>query len=531
MSTLVRTRLQYIILLTIFFICVLTFYFTNPFGLATTYFGQITPVIIFVGVFFLGLIINYTIAFSSQEQDIVIKSSIAYYFANSVIILLSLGVSGGLIYWLVMTAGNLSSTSSIVSFVINICILTVVFGLLFKILMSSKFIKSAPVVRFIINVVLYIPCILVIIIEYLVWAFSSAGERGASIKNKMPVPSIGTKWSFPSIGQNWTFPEIGNRVEFILLGLTIVLVALAIIVPRIENKFILQGGKQLINNPIYTSVQTNLASYIQLNDLNPVSPTIIYDYNYAISLWLYLDSVPTSEDKHFILLNYGNKPLISYKSSTNTLVISQQYINDSNISSTTTTTPTTTTTTTTASTTASTTTPTATTTTSTATTMTPTTTTTTTTETVPVISTPGEHDDYYGNRVIYRNTNVQLQKWNNIIMNYSGGTLDIFYNGELVKSQQNVMTYMMMDTLSVGEFNGMNGGICNLIYFKDTLNANQIYYLYNSVKDKTPPALSSSTETVVTNAVQYAGTNTTQTATSVASQVNTTPSYIVINPI
>ena len=53
---------------------------------------------------------------------------------------------------------------------------------------------------------------------------------------------------------------------------------------------------------------------------------------------------------------------------------------------------------------------------------------------------------------------------------------------------------MTMDTLSVGENNGLNGGICNVVYFKNTLDSNQIYYLYNSVKNKTPPSLYSSTK-------------------------------------
>jgi hypothetical protein len=41
----------------------------------------------------------------------------------------------------------------------------------------------------------------------------------------------------------------------------------------------------------------------------------------------------------------------------------------------------------------------------------------------------------------------------------------------------------------VGEENGLNGGICNVVYFNNKLNMKQIYYLYNSVKHLDPPIM------------------------------------------
>ena len=105
--------------------------------------------------------------------------------------------------------------------------------------------------------------------------------------------------------------------------------------------------------------------------------------------------------------------------------------------------------------------------------------------------------DDEGNRIIYINKNILLQKWNNIIINYNGGTLDIFLNGELVKSSIGVVPYYTFDNLTIGEKNGIKGGICNVIYFRRALSSPNIYYLYNTVNDKTPPVLNDSNETIL----------------------------------
>ena len=54
-----------------------------------------------------------------------------------------------------------------------------------------------------------------------------------------------------------------------------------------------------------------------------------------------------------------------------------------------------------------------------------------------------------------------------------------------------------MDALTIGENNGINGGICNVSYFNKTLTKTNIYYLYNMVKDKNPPVAKISNETII----------------------------------
>ena len=107
--------------------------------------------------------------------------------------------------------------------------------------------------------------------------------------------------------------------------------------------------------------------------------------------------------------------------------------------------------------------------------------------------------DENGNRIIYIKDNFLLQKWNNIIINYNGGVLDIFLNGELVKSSVGVIPYYTLDNLTIGEDTGIKGGICNVVYFDKSLTSSNIYYLYNMVKNKTPPVANESNTTILKN--------------------------------
>jgi hypothetical protein len=230
-------------------------------------------------------------------------------------------------------------------------------------------------------------------------------------------------------------------------SLLMVIVASALLVayyytPSVFNIINTQGGTQLVNKPVYTNSVYSLGTYQDLNG------TDNFEYQYAISFWVFLDASPPntnqSYSKYTSLLNFGNKPNVLYKGDTNTLKI---VMNQKDLSK--------------------------------------------------ITNNKLTDFDEDGNRVIYTNDNVLLQKWNNIIINYSGGVLDIFLNGDLVKSSVGVVPYYTIDNLTIGEENGINGGICNVVYFKRALNASNIYYLYNMVKNRTPPVLNDSNKTIL----------------------------------
>ena len=91
--------------------------------------------------------------------------------------------------------------------------------------------------------------------------------------------------------------------------------------------------------------------------------------------------------------------------------------------------------------------------------------------------------------IIHKEHGILLQKWNNIVINYNGGTLDIFMNGKLIKSKINVVPYINNTALTVGKDDGINGDICNLIYYKSPMSKSDIYRMYHIFKNKNPPVI------------------------------------------
>ena len=329
------------------------------------------------------------------------------FFKKALLAIFGLILSGLFIYWITYNIENLSGKSGITHFILNIILVVIVLGLIYKTInvrLPAGNAKKNSFFTLIINTLLYIPCLV--------------------------------NGTFDSIGK--TFVGEYNAAEsgsFIMLIVAILLLVIYFKGPSLANSISSQGGKQLVNQPVYMDTQYNLGNYIELNGGSDT-----FDYQYAISCWFYLDAVPpnTNENynKYTSLLNFGNKPNILYNGKENSLMITMQQKDLKDVTKN------------------------------------------------KLIDFDSE-----GNRIIYVNKSVLLQKWNNIIINYNGGTMDIFLNGELVKSAPEVVPYYTIDKLTIGENGGIKGGMCNVIYFRKSLSASNIYYLYSTMKGQNPPVI------------------------------------------
>ena len=85
---------------------------------------------------------------------------------------------------------------------------------------------------------------------------------------------------------------------------------------------------------------------------------------------------------------------------------------------------------------------------------------------------------------------IPSQKWNHIVFNYFENNVDLFINGNLERSmdlKNNPILQLPTDNILVGDTNGINGSICNLVYYNNPMTQTKISQIYNTYSIKNPP--------------------------------------------
>lgn len=343
------------------------------------------------------------------------------------------------LYSLISIGESYSDNKSFFSWILLFGIFFTMGAIAYKFIDKSNFLDKYPAIRLIINIILYLPCIYVNKIDMVLKLVGAGKDDGA----KTP------------------------KSVWVLLASEFVLIALYLLYPYVHKYYqrkVYIGdkneGELLINEPVDVSSELLVTSYNQLNPPDELSGALTPEYNYAISLWFNIDAMPPSTghqyNKYTSIFNYGEKPNIKYKASNNTLIMTTETGKDNAEMK----------------------------------------------ALIENLKTEKGYDDVQiaqhlkeigieldedDNRIVYKTKKFPMQRWNNVVFNYTGGTLDIFFNGVLARSAIEIAPFLENDSMYIGTSDGISGGVCSLIYFKHTLTIVEVARMYERFKNENPP--------------------------------------------
>tara|TARA_R110002074_G_scaffold3879_4_gene19860 strand:+ start:902 stop:2725 length:1824 start_codon:yes stop_codon:yes gene_type:complete len=170
----------------------------------------------------------------------------------------------------------------------------------------------------------------------------------------------------------------------------------------------------LLRKPIYLEREKKIFGKVKQDTENYYH----YNYNFAISSWIFLRGNKSFSDEFRNILKFNNNSTISYNAYNNKLKVMM-------------------------------------------------------------------NNNEFGNKKKYIYKNFPLQKWTNIVLNYDSGVLDIFVDSKLVSSIKGILDRINSKEMTVG--GNVKGGICNVVYFPNSISKERIELNYRMLKNKNPP--------------------------------------------
>ena len=151
-----------------------------------------------------------------------------------------------------------------------------------------------------------------------------------------------------------------------------------------------------------------------------------YSYEYSISFYIYINPQPNNTSVAYTedteLFNYGNKPVIYYNGKNRNFIIKSEVLNENGVEMVT----------------------------------------------------------------IYSDKNIKLQKWINFIVNYKNNTINIFMDGKVIASQNNVAPFFRENLVSIGKDNGVHGSIKDIYYYTSIRTPNQTKFIIDQFMKNKP---------------------------------------------
>ena len=457
---------QYII-----FICILYFY--NPFNINTKYpaFSKLLILIVAFMYVILFFFIKLKVA-NAEDVDLIDpteQTTLGQFFSIIVFFILFMYAIKGLM-WILINTRLVKLFRHLMSSFVIIGVLGIVYLFLKKNIDKAKNAKGKSFIKLLLKVVLYLPCLLIDLSEYIKFQF-----------------------------------HLTAKPVWILLGMEAGLVLLWFVLPYLLDKILNFSGIKLLKEPVNLNIVTVVGKFKDTTNPNnsPLSIDQLYSnkvnekaekelaekgpdtldnardkkakycdpnvpknkilawfynqfkhgislkvdfskhpqyadsktdrfpYQYALSGWFYLNPQPPNTSGAYStytnILSYGKKVQVEYNGKLNSLRVMAE------------------------------------------------------------VASTADTDTKNTSIEVYKTSDIIYQKWNNIVINYDAGNLDVFLNGVLVGNIIGAVPYMTFETITAGAKNGIMGGVCNIIYYKEPLSENNIKTTYKTLRIKQFP--------------------------------------------
>ena len=229
--------------------------------------------------------------------------------------------------------------------------------------------------------------------------------------------------------------DLTTNVVYYLFITEVVLIFLYNYIPTTLSKLSVKQGTPLLEGTAFLDIEKPIISSFDLKltaEKDDINSPVVYRNNYSLSMWIMLNTHSenkVSYAKETPIFNYGDGiPKITY--------VKKEPHNNKDIVK------------------------------------------------VYFTNNPNNADNSYM-------VEIDTQKWNQFVFNYTANSVDLFLNGKLEKTfrfdYNNPPIYTANDMVVIGEDNGLDGAISNIRYYVGNLSRSQVTNSYNLLMKKNPP--------------------------------------------
>jgi hypothetical protein len=492
-----------------YIIFVVLIYYYNPLSISTKY-PAYTKLLVLIVAFAYVILFMFIKMKMDEKSDVDLieptESNVVIQIISIIVffILFMFVIKG--VVWLLINTSIITAIRHMLGLFIALGVLGIVYLVMKKTINKARSAPGRKFTTLLLKVVMYLPCLFVDIVEYVKYQLN-----------------------------------LTTKPVWIILGVEAALIGLYYVVPFLFDKLMTANGTKLLNQPIYLSTEITLRHYINVDtqklsainrlytsfdeansdSINSMAQEDIdlsnnrmkgdykdpnmpknqvlawfyknfktakwlkvdlmrhpqykdtseqrFRYSYALSGWFYINPQPpntrSAYNKYTNILKYGNKIKIEFNGQLGSLRVMGDVASSNSSGS---------------------------------------------SGSSGSSDSSGNYNYNINNNnesvEIYETKNVLYQKWNNVVVNYEDGYMDVFLNGDLVGSLSGVAPYMTFDNIIAGENGGLSGGICNVAYYDKPLSKSNISLTYKSLSGKEVPYIWSIKDEFSVN-VQGTGTN------------------------